>query len=547
MEQRSNSLRANQGTGKTKVLTRDIDASLGKLPPQARDLEEAILGACLLESGAIKDVVEILRPEHFYTEANRIIYESIVALHREQKPVDMRTVVARLKVVGKLDLIGTNGVLVIADLASRVSSAANIEYHARVVVEHAMKRTLIEIASQIHHDAYDDGSDVFELLDKTEQVFKSIYNSSIVETAEAAVKRMWNDRMVTEEPAEPPPLLKIGDTPILIAGNHSLIVGKKKARKTLFIVQLLSEYLKGNPQDFEKVLLFDTEQGKGHVFKIRRKIEKMTGKQIPVFFLRGLTHVERVKFITSTIKIWHVKPKIVVIDGIRDLMADINDSDEANQLIHWLENTTLTHDLAVLNILHQNKTDKNPRGHIGTELSNKALATIELSLDEKSGHTIVKCESSRERGFDDFAFTHDGPGSDALPLVVGMPVAGNSVPVEERIATIKDIFENNETLSYKELLEGVKAHFKVGDNKAKQFITEFCKRGWLMKNGKSGKNTIYKILVAGNLIPMSQATGKSAELFADPPPPSPIDVPPTPQDLTLEDQINEESLDDLPF
>jgi replicative DNA helicase len=176
MEQRSTSLRASASAGagnRTKLLARDISESLGKLPPQAPDLEEAVLGALMLEKNALTAVIEFLRPEHFYLESHKLIYEAIIDLFKNSEPVDMRTVVQQLRKNGKLDLIDGSGAFKIAELTSKVSSAANIEYHARIVIEMAIKRNLIEIASQIHHDAYEDTTDVFELLDKTEQgIFK---------------------------------------------------------------------------------------------------------------------------------------------------------------------------------------------------------------------------------------------------------------------------------------------------------------------------------------------------------------------------------------
>ncbi len=180
MEQRSTSLRAAAGAGagnRTKLLARDISESLGKLPPQALDLEEAVLGALMLEKNALTAVIEFLRPEHFYSEAHKLIYEAIVDLFKNSEPVDMRTVVNQLRKNGKLELV--EGAYKIAELTSKVSSAANIEYHARIVIEMAIKRNLIEIASQIHHDAYEDTTDVFELLDKTEQGIFQISDSNL--------------------------------------------------------------------------------------------------------------------------------------------------------------------------------------------------------------------------------------------------------------------------------------------------------------------------------------------------------------------------------
>ncbi|MFN5168704.1 MAG: replicative DNA helicase [Cyclobacteriaceae bacterium] len=181
MEQRSTSLRSSLASGvagsKSKLLVRDISESLGKLPPQALDLEEAVLGALMLEKNALTAVVEFLRPEHFYSEQHQEIYNAIIDLFKSSEPVDMRTVVAQLRKNAKLDLIG--GAYYVAELTSKVSSSANIEYHARIIIEMAIKRNLIQIASQIHHDAYEDTTDVFDLLDKTEQTIFEISDSNL--------------------------------------------------------------------------------------------------------------------------------------------------------------------------------------------------------------------------------------------------------------------------------------------------------------------------------------------------------------------------------
>src|SRR3954463_10771901 len=151
MEQRSTPLRISNKSNK--LIPRDISESLGKLPPQALELEETVLGALMLEKNALNAVVEFLKPEHFYSDVHKEIYEAILELFKASEPVDMRTVVNQLRKHGKLELVG--GAYVIAELTAKVSSAANIEYHARVIIEMAIKRTLIEVASQIHQDAYE--------------------------------------------------------------------------------------------------------------------------------------------------------------------------------------------------------------------------------------------------------------------------------------------------------------------------------------------------------------------------------------------------------
>ncbi|MDH5598738.1 MAG: replicative DNA helicase [Cyclobacteriaceae bacterium] len=168
-------MRIEHKSGKFKA--RDISESLGKLPPQALELEQAVLGALMLEKEALTEVIDILKRESFYSEPHKEIYQAIVDLFNNAEPVDMRTVVARLRKNGKLEVAG--GAYYIAELTSRVSSAANIEYHARIVTEMSIKRELIRVASEIHHMAYEDSTDVFELLDKTEQSLFEISESNI--------------------------------------------------------------------------------------------------------------------------------------------------------------------------------------------------------------------------------------------------------------------------------------------------------------------------------------------------------------------------------
>ncbi len=155
----------------------DISEQLGKLPPQAVDIEEAVLGALMLERDALSNIIDILHPESFYRDAHRMIFEAIVQLFNNSEPVDIKTVVHQLRKNGNLDVVG--GAYYIAELTTRVNSAANIEYHARIISEQSIKRELIRISSEIQRDAYEDTIDVFELLDRTEQSLFDVSESYI--------------------------------------------------------------------------------------------------------------------------------------------------------------------------------------------------------------------------------------------------------------------------------------------------------------------------------------------------------------------------------
>ncbi len=154
-----------------------ISESLGKLPPQAVEIEEVVLGALMLERDALSNVIDILHPESFYKDAHREIYGSIVELFNDSQPIDIKTVTHQLRKSAKLDLIG--GAYYVAELTKKVNSAANIEYHARIIAEQSIKRELIRISSETQRDAYEDTQDVFQLLDRAEQALFDISESHI--------------------------------------------------------------------------------------------------------------------------------------------------------------------------------------------------------------------------------------------------------------------------------------------------------------------------------------------------------------------------------
>ncbi|GIV33047.1 MAG: replicative DNA helicase [Chitinophagales bacterium] len=146
--------------------------TFGKMPPQARELEEAVLGAMLLESNAVATVIDILRPESFYVYAHQLIYQAILNLFHKSKPVDILTVTEELRHMGRLEEVG--GAFYISELTNRLASAANVEHHARIVAQKHIQRELIRISGEVIRDAYEETTDVFELLDRAEQGLYSI-------------------------------------------------------------------------------------------------------------------------------------------------------------------------------------------------------------------------------------------------------------------------------------------------------------------------------------------------------------------------------------
>ncbi|MBC7511504.1 MAG: AAA family ATPase, partial [Ferruginibacter sp.] len=149
----------------------------GKIPPQARDLEEAILGAIMLEKSAFDVVVEILKPECFYIEAHQKIYKAMQTLQIKNLPIDLLTVVEELRYSEELEFVG--GAYAITKLTNVVVSSANIEAHSRIVLQKFIQRELIRISGEIIGEAYEESADVFDLLDEAESKLFKITNNHL--------------------------------------------------------------------------------------------------------------------------------------------------------------------------------------------------------------------------------------------------------------------------------------------------------------------------------------------------------------------------------
>jgi len=150
---------------------------LGKLPPQAVDLEAAVLGAMMLESNSVNTVIDILKPSSFYKESHGRIYDAIMTLFSKGEPVDILTVTQQLRKEATLELVG--GPLFISQLTSRIASTANIETHARIVAQKFIQRELIRISNETIKEAYEETTDVFDLLDKAESNLFSVAEGNI--------------------------------------------------------------------------------------------------------------------------------------------------------------------------------------------------------------------------------------------------------------------------------------------------------------------------------------------------------------------------------
>ncbi len=174
-----------------------ISLEKGKIPPQAIDLEEVVLGAMMIDKKGVDEVIDILSADAFYKEAHKHIFEAIFKLFENSEPVDLLTVSSQLKKDGKLDVSGGDFYLI--SLTQRVSSSAHIEFHARIILQKYIQRSLIKISNEIIEEAYDETKDVFDLLDTAEAKLYEVTQGNVKKSTETAQSLVIQAKKKIEE------------------------------------------------------------------------------------------------------------------------------------------------------------------------------------------------------------------------------------------------------------------------------------------------------------------------------------------------------------
>jgi hypothetical protein len=364
---------------------------------------------------------------------------------------------------------------------------------------------------------------------KDEESKEESMSVALPELPEADILAFLNDAEVdlSEELSPPQVCLEIeenGQSSIIgTRGNFSMVIGKAKSKKTFFITMCLAAAVhNGNvlgmfkgtlPSEKNLVLYFDTEQSKYHVQKAARRVLHMAGNPRPDNFraygLRKFHPTDRLKIIEQAL---YKLPKVglVVIDGIRDLISSINDEEQATMIASKLLKWTEELNIHIMCVLHQNKGDNNARGHVGTELQNKAETVLSITKDPKNKEmSIVEAEYCREREFEPFAFDVDNFG---IPQVVEGWNANQSregpkkpsdmpseIPTSKHCEVLKMTFEKEESQIRSQLLQNLKYSLgkhgiSIGDNKVKEYITFYVQENLIAQHGKAGtKNSNYKL------------------------------------------------------
>lgn len=161
-----------------------ISLEKGKIPPQAVDLEEVVLGAMMIDKKGVDEIIDLLNPDVFYKEAHKHIFSAIFQLFKSGQPIDLLTVSSQLKRDAQLDRVG--GEYYLIQLTQKVSSSAHIEFHARIILQKFIQRSLIKISTEIIEDSYNETTDVFDLLDTAEAKLYDIAQGNLKRSSETA-------------------------------------------------------------------------------------------------------------------------------------------------------------------------------------------------------------------------------------------------------------------------------------------------------------------------------------------------------------------------
>ena len=325
----------------------------------------------------------------------------------------------------------------------------------------------------------------------------------------------------TDKITIPPKILFVGDCTIATFGNFSASTGKAKSKKTFNISAMVAAAVTNStvlnyraclPEGKRNILYFDTEQSKFHCHSVLERIYKLSGlslkeddPRLMFWGLREYTPKLRIAVIDYALRKYD-EVGLVIIDGLRDLMYDINNGKEATDVMTVLMDWTSVYELHIHTVLHLNKNDNNPRGHIGTELENKAETVLIISKNTMNNSVSeVKPMHMRDKEFTTFAFHIDDnklPVLDSsMSVTVVKPREKSLVSLDNEVhqEILGKVFEENTPTKYNELVDVVAqayeaAGYKRGMNGIKGLLKLLTSKGIIVKeeNGYAYKSECFE-------------------------------------------------------
>jgi hypothetical protein len=470
---------------------------------QATGLERQVLGACMIH--VVPPEKLHLTPEMFYLPAHQTIFD-VILKGSLNGGCDIGTVTQYLRDIGKLEDVG--GVIPLTKLTTIVSNEVDILHHAKIIKQKYIARqseqVLIRATERISSQ-----DDIGDVIDDVKISLDSLMPGD--EFAELE-KRFRVD--FTAEPNPETVILYVREGEKLIRllslKNMSMITGHQKARKTFLSILITSSY-HGYVNDFfvtngnGTVLIFDTEQSPDDLLVMMKKLCTMIGDKNPsrikAYSLKTMTPTEKIKFIDDAIKA-NPNVMLVVIDGIRDLIYDINAPTETTVLLTQLKKWVAENNIHIINILHLNKNDENPRGHLGTELQNQVELELCVTKDRDGVICTVEPRNMRQKECKPFSFIINNKD---LPELCNTPVTETVITKarypklmsdDSHFQTLDMVFKNTSKLSTKEFEEAVRYHLDgIGRNTYLLFAQHYKTKGWVKitkGEGKEFRNHYYE-------------------------------------------------------
>ncbi len=312
----------------------------------------------------------------------------------------------------------------------------------------------------------------------------------------------------SEKPPVPPQVLWVGDCTIATFGNFSASTGKAKSKKTFNITAMVAAALTNStvlnyrasfPEGKRQILYFDTEQSRYHCHNVVERIYRLAGlslnkedKRIKFYGLREFTPTLRIALIDYALRTFD-GVGLVIIDGLRDLMYDINNAKESTDVMTMLMAWTSKYDLHIHCVLHLNKNDNNTRGHIGTELENKAETVLIISKNKQDANiSEVRPMHMRDKEFSSWAFHIDDNSLPVLDVGYHITVVKpkdkplTSLPDDVHTMVLQKIFSKSTPQRYVDLVKALgeayaEEGYKRGDNAVKEMLKIFNERKLITK------------------------------------------------------------------
>ena len=351
-----------KGRIKTQIIS---DLSFSRVPPQARELEEAVLGSILIERDAMGEIADILKPDAFYVLAHKTIFEFCLELFKSSKPIDMLSVMEALRAESKLEEVG--GAFYLSELTNKVGSSANIEYYSRIIIQKYMQREVIRIANDAIRDAYEDTVDVFDLTDNVALSFMTIEElkgtniKSLSQIKNKIKRELFENKPLAK-------LFKLGFNNLdFLSKTFNIIGGYQGTGKTAFVMSASANLAKQN----WRVGIMSAEMS-----------EMMLGSRA----IQSDCSISSKRILTSNVSEYEKKQIIETPDKEEDKLIFVDESTELNHrnILTKIKTFVQRFKVDIVFIDYMQLVDVQEKGVLdvkGNEKLSTRLQTIDKKLD----------------------------------------------------------------------------------------------------------------------------------------------------------------------